>query len=301
MNAKLLICLFIALSIFNIKGQQITLNFPEFKGKTYDFIIFQGSEQKTISQGTIPEDGNFSLTIPKEYMPYTGMSRWLITGTKEGGGLDMYIPGHNFSVSCNSKKPDDMNIIFSNNSGNKELGELSKVQQKILSRYRVMSQALNVFSSKDSNYPVFQNEYEKQKRDYERFQELLTKRADYISEYIRITNIKNGIGTLLYDKENEKLNSISFYIVNNLNWNILYTSGHWLSIINTWVGIHTNVLKDQIRFIKEFEVISSKLKNKDEYIDFVSRVTYFLKEEKNENYLKAIALVINNSEIISIK
>ncbi|HIC8806650.1 TPA: alkyl hydroperoxide reductase [Elizabethkingia anophelis] len=296
MKNKLTLNILFILLCISIKSQVVKMSFPEFKGKSYDFIIFQGSEQKTVFRGVIPDDGNFSLTIPKEYMPYTGMSRWLITGTKEGGGLDMYIPGHNFSVICNSKKPNDTNIIFRDNSGNIELSELSQIQQKIVDRYQVMVQAINIFTTNDPNYRIFQSEYENQKQDYEKFQKLLSKKADYISEFIRIVNITNGIGTKLYDKEIEKADHISFYIAHNLDWNILYTSGHWWSVISAWVNIHTKVLKDESHFVKEFELISSRLKNEVLYTDFISRVNYFLKEEGKENYIKKIESIVRDSK-----
>ncbi|MCL1665840.1 alkyl hydroperoxide reductase [Elizabethkingia ursingii] len=280
---------------YQIKSQQISMYFPEFKGNSYDFVLFQGSEQKTVFQGVIPGGGKFTLSVPKEYAPFKGMGRWLITGTKEGGGLDMYIPGNDFSVSCDSNKPDNTNIIYKNNSGNAELNELSKIQEKILSRYDLMLAAKNIFTSKDHHYPVFLDEYEKQKKDYELFQRSLNKRSDYISEFIRIVNITNGIGTMLYTQEEEKADNIANYIAENLNWESLYTSGHWWSVINGWISIHTNVLKDQERFIKDFEIISSKLKNDDHYKDFISKVAFFLREKNNENYLKVIAPLVKRS------
>ena len=63
------------------------MEFPAFAGKTYDFIIFQGSQTLTEVQDTIPANGKFSIQVPQDYAPYTGMSRWLITGTTTGGGL----------------------------------------------------------------------------------------------------------------------------------------------------------------------------------------------------------------------
>ncbi|MDV3575749.1 alkyl hydroperoxide reductase [Elizabethkingia anophelis] len=264
--------------------------FPHFAGKSYDFVIFQGFEQKTVLQGIIPQDGQFTLSIPKEYTPYKGMGRWLITGTKEGGGLDIYIPGHNFSVNCDSEIPNNTNIIYKDNSDNAELGELSKVQQETLDRYQVMLQAVNIFTTNDRNYRIFKSEYNKQKKDYEKFQKLLTKRADYISEFIRIVNITNGIGVKLFDKEIEKADNICFYITHNLDWNILYTSGYWWSVISAWVSIHTKVLTDKNRFIREFELISSKLIDKRLHTDFISRLNYFLKEEGKDDYISIIDL-----------
>lgn len=143
----------------SIKAQNINMYFPHFAGKTYDFIIFQGGQQRIVYQGTIPEDGKFTLSIPEENKPYKGMSRWLITGTKEGGGLDMFIPGRDFSVSCNEATPNNSNIIYANNDYNKELNNLHKKQESILSRYEVMNQALRVFSDKDKNYRVLKQNF----------------------------------------------------------------------------------------------------------------------------------------------
>lgn len=289
---KLFNFLLLLVALFKLEAQQINMNFSGFNGKSYDFIIFQGSEQKIVSQGVIPEDGNFSLIIPKEYFPYKGMSRWLITGTKEGGGLNMYIPGDNFSVSCSSEEPNDTNILFKDNYVNAELNELYKQQKKIIDRYQVMLQAVNIFTINDHNYQIFKNEFENQKKDYDKFQSLLDKKADYIYEFVRIVNITNGIGTKLYDNDIEKADNISFYIAHNLDWNILYTSGHWWSIISAWVSIHTKILKDKSRFMREFELVSSKLKNDKFYMDFISRVNYFLKVENRDDYIEEIELML---------
>ncbi|MDX8571847.1 alkyl hydroperoxide reductase [Elizabethkingia sp. HX QKY] len=285
---------------YQIKSQQISMFFPEFRGKSYDFVLFQGSEQKTVSQGVIPEDGKFTLSVPEEYVPYNGMSRWFITGTKEGGGLDMYIPGHNFSISCESKEPNEKNIHYKNNSGNIELNELSRVQEKILSRYEVMLAAKNIFTSSDDHYPVFLSEYEKQMKDYEVFQISLDKRSDYISEFVRIVNITKGTGTKLYTKETEKAENVAIYIIKDLNWELLYTSGHWWSVISAWVSIHTNVIKDQKRFMKDFEIISLKLKHDNLYIDFISRVAFFLREKNSENYLREISPIVRDSGRVTV-
>lgn len=70
------------------------------------------------------------------------MSRWLITGTAEGGGLDMYIHGKDFSVSCKEAQPNEENIIYTNNTGNTELRKLHAEQMGILSRYGAMKQSI---------------------------------------------------------------------------------------------------------------------------------------------------------------
>ncbi|MDV2447149.1 alkyl hydroperoxide reductase [Elizabethkingia anophelis] len=270
------------------------MSFPHFAGKTYDFILFQGDHQKTVVQGTIPQDGNFTLSIPQEYAPYTGMSRWLITGTQEGGGLNMYIPGRDFSVSCKEAVPTEKNIIYTHNTANTELNDLYRKQESIFMRYEAMLMASKVFVDNDKNYPVFLQELEKQKNAYRTFHHQLRKKSDYMSQFIPIVNITRGMGTILSNNEEEKALNISQYIVNELNWDKLYTSGHWTSVIDAWVSIHTQVLKDQKQFAIDFSTLTSKIKN-PLYIDFAGRVAYYLTQQEKKEYILSIAPIVKAS------
>lgn len=285
-----IITLVLILLSISIKSQNINMSFPHFAGKTYDFIIFQGGQQQTVYQGTIPADGKFTLSIPEEYKTYKGMSRWLITGTKEGGGLDMFIPGRDFSVSCNEATPNNSNIIYANNDYNKELNDLHKKQENILRRYEVMNQAVQVFSDKEKNYRVFKTELQKQKSAYNDFQKHLDQKSDYISHFLQIVNITRGIGIHLSEKQEDKAMDISSYITNQLNWEDLYTSGHWNTIIDSWISIHTRVIKDSKKFAEDYRVIESKLKSDKLNYDFSERVKQNLRTDNKQGFLKELKI-----------
>ncbi|MEH7888481.1 alkyl hydroperoxide reductase [Elizabethkingia meningoseptica] len=286
MKKKILIVICTVLSLFGLKSQQISMYFPQFAGKSYDLIIFQGSEQKTLIQGVIPSDGKFELSIPKQDIPYTGMSRWLITGTKEGGGLDMFIPGHDFSVSCTEAMPNEKNIVYTNNTGNGELNRLYRYQEGILSRHRAMLLATQSYESFSPHYTLFESELKKQKNDYNIFQKKIRNTPDYISNFLSIVNITQGLGAILTDNEVERGRDIARYISGDLNWNTLYTSGHWSSVIESWVSIHSNVLKDPSGFLKEFKSISARIPSKKLYKDFCAAVSYYLKQYERNDYLE---------------
>lgn len=73
---------FLFFSIYFLRAQTLEIAFPKFAGKTYEFIIFQGSEMVKVKENdTIPHDGVVKLVIPPKYAPYTGMCRWLNTAT----------------------------------------------------------------------------------------------------------------------------------------------------------------------------------------------------------------------------
>ncbi|AQX02247.1 hypothetical protein BBD32_12655 [Elizabethkingia anophelis] len=269
-----------------VSAQKITMNFPAFGGKAYEFVIFRGEEYKVLLQDTIPKDGKFTIELPKAYSPYEGMSRWLLR-TEEGGGLDMYIPGHDFGVSCESSTPSESTIFYTNNTGNTELNRLYKEQESILNRYQAMILSKRVFGKEYKNYGLFEQEYESQRKSYLDFQQKLSSRGDYISDFLRIVNITVGQGTILTEDEKKKAENISMYISNELNWDRLYTSGHWLGIISSWVDIECKVLQDKKSFVKEFNVIGNKLEEK-KYGEFAARVAHYLKSQNREDYIAAL-------------
>ncbi|MCL1689398.1 alkyl hydroperoxide reductase [Elizabethkingia anophelis] len=279
--------IFVMFSI-SLKSQEIRMDFPKFSGKHYDFILFQGGEQRTVFQGEIPLDGKFTLNIPEEYKPYVGMSRWLITGTREGGGLDMFIPGHDFSVSCLSSMPSDDNIVYENNPGNKELNRLYQEKETIIKRYNIMHEALLSFDKKDSNYSIFQKESQLQQRSFVEYQKSLDLRKDYISEFIRIVSITMGVGTKLVDKEWDRAENINHYITRDINWNYVYTSGHWDSVISSWVTLHTEVLKDTSGFRRDYKRIISRILKEAYLEEFKSSVLKILEEEKKIDFERVI-------------
>lgn len=288
----LLLCLYM-----KAPAQTIQMDFPHFAGKTYDFIIFQGDKQETVAQGTIPEGGKFTLKIPEKYVPYIGMSRWLITGTAEGGGLDMVIPGKDFSVECKEAQPTEENIIY---KGNDEVGFLNtqyKEEQKIFAKADAMNMAIKSFANTDKNYKIFEQEYQEQAKTYDNFQARLKKDTSYAAQFLNIVNFTQGIGTQLLDTEEKKAKNIGSYIANELNFETLYTSGHWTTIIAGWVDIHTQVLKDKQTFASDFTKIEKKTDAKL-FTDFAGRVAYFLTQKGADDYISAIAPTVNGSKKI---
>lgn len=302
MNRKFLTFVIIISGLVIIKSQDIEMNFPKFAGKSYDFILFQGDHQETVFQGVIPKDGKFTLSVPGSYGTYTGMSRWLITGTKEGGGLDMFIPGHNFSVSCLEERPSEKSIAYINNEGDRELNKLFKHQQAILLRYQSMLAASRSYDSSSAYYSIFKSELEKQKNEYILFQKDLRENSDYISRFLSIVNLTRGMGGTLSEREEDRGIDAANYISQYLDWNTLYTSGHWSTIIESWVSIHSNVLKDPVDFLKQFKTISDRISSAELYTDFCGRVSYYLGQFGKDEYIGLIApVVMSSGKIIHYK
>ena len=250
-------------------SQSIKMEFPAFAGKTYDFIIFQGSRQETVIQDTIPANGTFTLTIPKQYAPYTGMCRWLITNTADGGGLDMAIPGYDFSVSCLSDKPDNDNISYMGFEAVNELNRLNGMQQAIIDKFETMSKAAQLYDKKHKLYKVFAQEAALQAKAYDAFQEELKQNTNFNARFLPIVNLTKGIPHRLTADYNQKALLVNEFITQKMNLEDFYVSGHWQGIIQSWVVLQMNVVNDKDQFAEDFKQISDRMKNPAHYTDFV--------------------------------
>lgn len=281
-----------------VTSQTIRMEFPKFAGRTYELILFQGDAQIKAIKDTIPANGKFVLKIPKEYAPYTGMSRWLLTNSAEGGGLDMPIPGKDFSVRCMVAQPSgEKDFVYKNNDDAALLNKLFREQQSIVARAEAVNAVLRTYERSDKSYPLFQQEYAKQQKDYACFQQDLSKSNAYSAKVFNIFGFTSGIGTELQNTEAAKARNISDYIANNLDFNVLYTSGHWTDIIASWVDIHTQVLKDKKAMTADFAKIEKKTDAKL-FTDFAGKVAYFLTQKGADDYIAVLAPVVNDSKKI---
>ncbi|PQB07571.1 hypothetical protein BST83_10670 [Polaribacter filamentus] len=294
MIKKILVPLFLFIAI-NSFSQSISMDFPAFAGKTYDFIIFQGSKQETVQQDSIPANGKFTLTIPKKYAPYNGMCRWLITGTAQGGGLDMAIPGHNFAVTCLSDTPDTNNIVYTGFDAVNELNSLNTQQQQIIEKFAVVSKASVLYAENKKLYTIFNKEKIKQKEAFENFNKQLKSNPSFNARFLPIVNLTNGIPPHLTANEDEKAAIYNQFITKDLNFNDLYVSGHWTAIIRDWVGYQSNSVQDIAQFVKDFKLISARITNPTQYTDFVGKLTYYLTTYGKDNYVDAIANAVVGS------
>jgi len=274
------------------------MDFPAFAGKTYDLIIFQGSKGVTVVQDTIPADGKFTLVVPQQYAPYTGMSRWLLTNSQFGGGIDMAIPGHDFSISCLSDKPDNTNIIYTGFDAVNELNRLNGEQQKIIDRFETMSKAARLYDKTHPLYATFQQEKMAQAKAYDDFQAALKKNSNYNARFLPIVNLVQGYAHRLSDDEYEKGLLFNEFFTKKMSIQDLYVSGHWEGIIQSWVGCQANVVNDKNKFAQDFKVLNDKITNPVQYTDFVGKVTFYLAQYGKDNYIEAIApMVIRSGKV----
>jgi thiol-disulfide isomerase/thioredoxin len=250
-------------------------------------------------QDTIPKDGKFVLKIPNKYAPYTGMCRWLFTNSEQGGGIDMAIPGHDFSISCLSDRPDNTNIIFTGFDAVNELNRLNSLQKIIIDKFETMSKASKLYNQSHPLYMSFQNEKEYQAKAYNDFQEDLKKNSNFNARFLPIVNLIQGYAHRLSDDDYEKGLIFNEFITQKMNLQDLYVSGHWDGIIQSWVMYQANVVNNKDKFAQDFKLLSDKIKNPVQYTDFVGKITFFLTQYGKDDYIDAIAKMVLESRKVT--
>jgi len=298
MNRLLPAITLFCLITYGTRAQTIGMEFPAFAGKTYELILFQGDRQVKVVQDTIPAGGKFALTIPADYAPYTGMCRWLITNTKEGGGLDMTIPGHGFSVSCMADKPGLDNIVYKGYDPVNRLNRLYAAQQTIVDKSQTMVRAAQLYGKKSALTAVFEKEATAQQTAFARFSLTLKKDPDYTARFLPIVSLTRGIGPRLSADRTEEAKATARFIANELDMNALYTSGHWEAVLAAWAQIETSIVNKDEEMLAGFNAISNRLKNAGQYTDFVKSVTKVLTQMGKDQQIDLLTpLVVRSGKI----
>lgn len=278
-------------------GQSISMDFPKFAGKTYMFLLFQGST--TIKEeGIIPESGKFTLTVPEHLSPYTGMCRWLLTNSPDGGGLDMTLEGKDYAVSCRSDHPADADIIYTGNDETAALNKLHQEEQIIFSKYNAMALAAKSYDKSDKLQATFLAEMKKQQEHYAVFQNKLRLSPNYSAKFINIVNITQDIGTELHADDTKRVLNMANFITHDLNWDALFTSGHWSSVITAWLNIHLGAIKDASKMRLAFITITGKLKTPEMYEQFTETITAEITRQGRDDLIEMLApLIIGSGKI----
>jgi peroxiredoxin len=266
--------LYIVLGLFTASGlsaQTISLEFPYFAGKTYEFRIVQGENQVVVRNDTVPKDGKVQFTIPDQYKDYKGVM-WYLNSTT-GNGLEMIINHENFSVKCLDPNPSKENIVYQNTLENVFASTNFEEQQVLFAKHDAMLYAKRAYPKTHELYPVFDKEYHLILEEYNTFAQKLKATNLYAARYREIANLSMGIGNSITDDEQLNADNTNAFMVNQLDYEILYTSNHWGGIIKGFVQLQTMVFKNDDRLLADVKTILKRINSPQVYTDFLITLT----------------------------
>ncbi len=274
-------------------AREIKLHFPHFSGQNYDWKIFQSEKVITVRSGKIPSDGRLTLTMPDAYTDYIGMTRWML---KNGGGLDMIYVGSRFSVECLSDKPNADNIIYTDNPENDFLADNNRGQQTILDRLGAVNHLLKVYSPDDELYKAALKEQKSLNQRFEKAQADRFKSSFYAARFGEVVDFTRGVADKIYESKTDHIKYFNDFVTHTLNFEHLYTSGHWKQVLNNWLMM--NIQSDQSEdgdqvFKKRLDTLISRLDQGKNLGAFAQTVIPFLVQKGKDELLPIIATYLN--------
>lgn len=246
----------VLLSCPEVHPQIIKLYFPHFSDHNYEWKIIQGQDSVTVSLGKIPEDGRVTLIMPETYQHYRGMTRWML---KKGGGLDMIFTGKDFSVECLSPQPSKDNIIYKNNPDNNYLSAQGQHQHEILNKLGAVNHLLQAYSPDDSIHKIGLKEQNSLHLQFEQIQAERSNSALYAARFGEIVDFTRGVANKIYANQADHKQYFNDFVTDSLNFEDLYTSGHWQQVIHNWLMMNIQSEDGEEAFIKRLSVILKRM------------------------------------------
>lgn len=270
MMKKLLLIALCAMCCLGMKAQRAELYFPHFAGKQFDWYRFEGNRNDTLVSGTIAADGRLSLSLPDSLHHYRGLTRWLL---RSGGGLDLiFSGGENFTVSCTEAQPSDENIIYSGSLENTYLSARFGRQQHILGKIDAMRMATEVYKDDSSLLPIFSAELSKQEQAYNRLQQQTVLDTLYAARLSEVVNVTMGLPPVFSGDNEESGKQYHSFVVNDLDMEALYTSGHWSGVLEQFLSWYTQNEKNRPLLVPDVISLLNRIRSEQAYTALAEKV-----------------------------
>jgi peroxiredoxin len=277
------------LSHGGVDAREITLHFPHFAGQSYDWNIFQGEKTVTLASGVISPEGRVTLVMPDEYKIYRGMTRWML---KTGGGLDMIYAGKGFSVECLSDKPSNETIVYTGDPENIFLRNQFKRQQAVLERLEAVNHLLQVYTPQEELYPILSTEQGSLRRQFGEIQADRKKSPLYAARFGEVVDFTRGIADRIYEKQEDHTAYFNDFMTLFLNFQDLYTSGHWDQVLHTWLMMNIRSGQDAA-FGNRLGEVLKRMDQDDILAAFVRKTVPLLVQMGKDDLLPRVGEVLD--------
>jgi peroxiredoxin len=248
-------------------AQTVELYFPYFAGNEYTFYLSKGTSNDTVQTGTIGATGRLNFTLPEKDKDYVGIVHFTFG---ENSNLNFILNKENFSISNKDANPSESNIVFTNSAENDFLRLQLRQQQVLFRKIDVVYRGQDAYADDPILYPVFEKEFAYLQGLYDTRQKTLTASNLYAAQYIRIIGFLNGFGSRLYapSANAERLQDAIRFINDELDMDILYSSGFWNHLISSTFELFANKTAfgeamvnnlKRIRSQQVFEVLANDL------------------------------------------
>lgn len=303
----------VLLSIFcaaNGYSQIISLDFPHFASQEWYMTVFRGDGKDTIATGMLDSQGKIKITLPEKYKNHRGMAQWLLVN---GGGLDIILSdGRDVSISCGEAQPSEETIVYTDSRENTYVIPRYHRQQYILKKIDAMRMAIEAYTSralptlkrieldentKDLLY-IFNTELQKQEQVYNILQEETTRENLYAARFAQIVDIKRGLPLVFSSGKEDFGKQLKDYVLNDMDMDVLYTSGHWSGVLEQFIGWYTYNEENKDLFISDIIKLLNRIQSDEIYTALAEKVVvYCEKQNLHDQEIELAFFLLNDDRI----
>ncbi|MCL1932493.1 MAG: redoxin domain-containing protein [Candidatus Azobacteroides sp.] len=286
-NAKRLLYLITAgwfAASLGISGQTIHISFPTYAGKEYAFYLWQGLKKDTVSSGALNKKGETQIEI--------GENGFRGVGTLDfgkSGALDVIINGEKEFSIVNISATDDRQAEFGyeNSPENRFVVERAKQQTDIFGKNNVLAYIQQIYKPDEPFYQAARTERSRLENQYSRLQEQLHASPLYAARLCEIFDYLNHRGSKLTMSDSEIQQERKNFVLNRLDFGVLYVSGQWEKTTAEWIGSLTG--NDSL-LVAEPRQVLERISDRDLKINLTNRIMQLFAKYAKENLLPQIGV-----------
>jgi peroxiredoxin len=201
----------------------------------------------------------------------------------------MIYTGNSFSVECLSEQPGPDNIIYTGNPENDYLKSQHLRQQTILDKLGAVNRLLQVYAPDEDLHKTVQAEQAHLRQAFEQVQTDRSESPLYAARFGEIVDFTRGIADKIYEDQKDHISYFNNFVTHTLDFNDLYTSGHWDQVLHHWMMMNIRSDKGDQAFLVRLEAALSRMDRDNILAAFAEKTVPLLVEKGKDDLLPAIA------------
>lgn len=215
-------------------SQTIELNLPSCYHMQYHLAIKQANKLDTIAKGRFDEVGKASFEIDKKHSAYVGVGELTITATPKKWNIILNGEERIGITEVEGKENED-GVIFSHSAENIARVEYMHRYENIVTQY---NEALVGASNTQSLFAIPAIRVSNAKKAYSDYLKEVNESPLYAARMMEVMLCLMGSGSELGQNQEDTSKWQQEFISNELDLNILYTSGFWQTMLDFWMEKH---------------------------------------------------------------
>ncbi|PWB21858.1 peroxiredoxin family protein [Flavobacterium sp. HTF] len=278
-----------------VQAQTIRIDFERYGGKEFIYLFDKGDKKDTIATGTLDAKGKTALELPKEKKGYAGMSHLLV---RDGGTADFIVNKENLTIYSTEEQFTPESIKFKDSPENEFLNERLKTNNALLGKVIMLEYAFSIYKKEDAFYPALEKEKEiineqlrikKSNKDQSKL---------YAAKVTDIYDFLLGAGGSVNQPLEEKAKEANLFVKEKLDIEALYTSGYWAPVIDSWMQLQQNIIKDDKILLEDTKQILSRIKDGNVYAAFAEKIILLYTKMGKDDLVNSLTAYVSKSDLL---